>query len=165
MNLSIVSPERIVGVGEGQRDFRLLDNEPELSLDPLPAQITEGEVLTVTARLDRMVDFDVTVRLEVGGISSLDYTLLPSEATIPSGELFTTFTISTLDDDVYEDDERVWLDLRLVGPERIVGVGEGHRDFRLLDNEPVVSLDPLPAQITEGEVLTVVARLDRDGGL
>ena len=162
LNLSIVSPERIVGVGEGQRDFRLLDNEPELSFDPLPAHITEGEVLTVTARLDRMVDFDVTVRLEVGGISSLDYTLLQPMATILTGELFTTFTISTLDDDAYEGDERVWLFLSIVSPERIVGVGEGFRDFRLLDNEPVVSLDPLPAQITEGEVLVVTARLDRE---
>ena len=30
-------------------------------------QITEGEALTVTARLDRVVDFTVTVRLEVEG--------------------------------------------------------------------------------------------------
>ena len=34
-----------------------------------------------------------------------DYTLSQPMATIPAGELFTTFTIGTLDDDVYEGDE------------------------------------------------------------
>ena len=36
------------------REFTLEDNEPEVSLDPLPGQVTEGDVLTVTVRLDRV---------------------------------------------------------------------------------------------------------------
>ena len=160
--LRLVGPERIVGVGDWYRNFMLVDNEPEVSLDPLPRQITEGEALTVTARLDRMADVDVTVRLDVcpeyDPFCAPYLELSPSEATIPAGELVATFTINTIDDDVYGRDEYVYLDLSIVSPERIVGVGEGRRGFRLLDNEPTVSLDYFREQITEGQTLTVGAR-------
>ena len=163
--LSVVSPEFEVGVGRDSGEFTLVDNEPEVSLDPLSPRITEGEILTVTARLNRVADVTVTVRLEVqeyySNFDQDDYTLSQPMATIPAGELFTTFTISTLDDDVYEGDEDVRLYLSIVSPERVVGVGEGQREFTLEDNEPEVSLDPLPLRITEGEALTVTARLDR----
>ena len=43
-------------------------------------------------------------------------TLSPSVATIPAGDLFTTFTINTIDDDVYEMDERVRLDVEISRP-------------------------------------------------
>ena len=176
MYLRLVSPELKVGVREERADFTVLDNEPELSLDPLPEQITEGEALTVTVRLDRVADFTVTVSLDVEGgyrFGQDDYTLsssmakttspsVASVATIPAGELLTTFILSTIDDDVVEDDLNVRVYVRLVSPERIVGVASrDYAEFRLLDNEPVVSLDPLPEQITEGEVLTVTVRLDR----
>ena len=64
----------------------------------------------------------VTVRLEIRGLSSSDYALSPPEATIPAGERFTTFTISTIDDNVVEDIKYVNVYLRLVSPELNVRV-------------------------------------------
>ena len=166
--LSVVSPELKVGVRAGNAGFTVLDNEPELSLDPLPRQVTEGDALTVTVRLDRVADVDVMVRLEVEGkyyrpsFDQDDYTLSPLTATIPAGELLTTFILSTIDDDAYEIELDVRVRLRLVSPELKVGVAsQDYADFRLLDNEPRVSLDPIPREVTEGESLTVTARLDR----
>ena len=89
----------------------------------------------------------MTVLLEVrnSNVDQDDYTLSPSEATIPAGELFTTFTINTIDDGIHENDERVNLYLRIVSPERKVRVAHSYDDrFTLLDNEPVVSLDSIP---------------------
>ena len=167
--LSVVSPEFRIGVERrGSDSFTLVDNEPTVSLDPLPEQITEGEGLTVTVRLDRVADVTVTVLLDF--CPSYDpfcqfpanIELSQSEATISAGDLFTTLTINTIDDDTYAMDERVRLYLRVVSPEFSVGVASrNYAEFRLLDNEPVVSLDPLPPQlangITEGEALVVTA--------
>ena len=153
--------ENVIGLPIS-RTLTITDNDPTVSLDPLPPQITEGEILTVTARLNRVVDFTVTVRLEIfGGIDPSDYTLSPSEAMIPAGDLSTTFTIDTRDDDVAGGDKLVLTDLIVVSPTSGVGVEEGLRHFTLLDNERTISLDELPMQITEGEGLTVTVRLNR----
>ena len=166
--LSVVRPESSVGVAHSYDDrFTLLDNEPVVSLDSIPRvlqEVTEGEALAVMARLDRVADFTVTVRLELEADYGLnfdqdDYTLSPTVATIPAGELFTTFTINTIDDNVVEDRKNVNVRLILVSPERKVGVGYSRVEFTVLDNEPDISLDPLPEQITESEALTVEARL------
>ena len=173
LELRLVSPERIIGVGEGSHDFMLVDNEPVVSLDSLPGHVTEGAVLTVEVGLDRLVDFDVTVRLEASFCGYYDpfdpfcqvpsnLELSPSEATIPAGEEFTIFTINTIDDDAYGGDRNVYVHLSVVSPEFRVGIeGGGPKSFMLLDNEPELSLDPLPEQITEGEDLAVTVRLDR----
>ena len=153
--------ENVIGLPIS-RTLTITDNDPTVSLDPLPPQITEGDILTVTARLNRVVDFTVTVRLEIfGGIDPSDYTLSPSEAMIPAGDLSTTFTIDTRDDDVAGGDKLVLTDLTVVSPTSGVGVEEGLRHFTLLDNERTISLDELPMQITEGEGLTVTVRLNR----
>ena len=160
--LNVVSPKSDVGTGV-RVSFTLVDNEPAVSLDPLPSLIVEGEALTVTARLNRVLDYTVTVRLEVDvflDIGPPDYTLSRLTATIPAGELFTTFVISTIDDDAYEGEEFVELDLRVVSPELDVFVKEEFRAFTLVDNDPRVSFDGLPSLVTEGEALTVTARLD-----
>ena len=153
--------ENVIGLPIS-RTLTITDKDPTVSLDPLPPQITEGDILTVTARLNRVVDFTVTVRLEIlGGIDPSDYTLSPSEAMIPAGDLSTTFTINTRDDDVAGGDKLVLTDLIVVSPTSGVGVEEGLRHFTLLDNERTISLDELPMQITEGEGLTVTVRLNR----
>ena len=164
VSLNVVNPESAVDVTGGPRYFIWVDNAPRISLDPVPLQVTEGEALTVTARLNRVADFTVTVRLEVeisSGIGSPGYTLAQLTATIPAGDLFTTFTINTLDDDVVEGDKFGAISLSLIGSEPTVGVEQGFADFILVDNEPGVSLDPIVSQITEGDSLSVVARLDR----
>ena len=136
-----------------------------MSLDPLPERITEGDDLTVTARLNREVDFDVILSLEVHGLNRREYTLAPAVVTIPNGKLTAIFTLGVVDDARYDRDESVELFLNLISPSVGVSVGEEPREFLLVDNEPEVSLDPLPEQITEGDDLTVTARLNRDGGL
>ena len=132
-----------------------------MSLDPLPEQITEGDDLTVTARLNRAVDFDVIISLEVHGLNRREYTLAPVVVTIPNGKLTAIFTLGVVDDARYDGNESVELLLNLISPSVGVSVGEEPREFLLVDNEPEVSLDPLPEQITEGDDLTVTARLNR----
>ena len=137
-------------------------NMPELSLDSLPARITEGETLEFTARLSHASSVDITVSPRVegdpdGGVDSADYTISPPTVTIPAGELTATFNLMAIDDTVYEGDEPGELHLGVVG----TGAGVQHDPaiFTLVDNEPTISLDPLPERITESEVLTVTARL------
>ena len=73
-----------------------------------------------------MVDFDVTVRLEVSGdVNSSDYTLSQPMATISAGDLLTTFTINTIDDDAVEGNEFVGLNLSIVSSAFRVDVGGG----------------------------------------
>ena len=98
---------RVIGesarVIDGVREFVLVDNEPLVSLDPVTPQITEGESLTVVARLDRVATSDIAVSLEVeiyGRIGSPDYIISPLTATIPAGKLATTFILNTVDDEI-----------------------------------------------------------------
>ena len=64
---------------------------------------------------------------EGGYLSSFDqddYTLSQPMATISAGDLFTTFTINTIDDDAGEGDEFVDLNLSIVSSAFRVDVGD-----------------------------------------
>ena len=194
VRLSVVSPNT-VSEFNSVRSFNLLDNESEVSLVPvvritrtyrteLPYRydgglVSEGDTVAITVRLhpipNLVEDFSVTVRLDIEispDLGSPDYTLSQLTATISPGDFFTTYTISTIDDDIYEGDKLVRATLSVVSPTIGVGVTPyrgltaAFREFTIWDDDqdeprPVLSLDPLPPRVTEGEVLTVTARLDR----
>ena len=147
---------RVIG---GAREFVLVDNEPVVSLDPVTPQITEGESLTVVARLDRVGTSDIAVPLEVeiyGHIGSPDYIISPLTATIPAGELFTTFTLNTVDDDVPEADE--------FGVLFLSDVSEGARAFTVKDNDTATIRFESVAPVYEGEERMITVRLNRPSG-
>ena len=169
-------------VGRPHR-LMLVDNEPTISLNPLPARITEGEVLTVTARLNHASNVDVQVSLQFEAwtldlpeyqresarrrsrdIDSADYTLSPPTATIPAGELTAIFNLMAIDDPDYpkgnpdyEGYEYGRLRLNAIG----AGVVDDPPILALADNHPAISLDSLPERVTEGETLEVTVRLSR----
>ena len=162
--LKVTSPE--IGVGEGNiaRTFKLIDNDPApvISLDPVPPRITEGETLTVVARLSRAVGVDTAVSLAVfGSLDSTDYTLSPTIVTIPAGASLATFTLTTIDDVALERSEWVELHLILITPDTGVNVARGLRTFTLVDNEPlpIIMFDDI-APVTEGGSRVITVRLN-----
>ena len=151
------------------RDVTLWDadaSRPVISLDPI-TDLTEGENLTITARLSSIAMADVMLSLTVSSTllsdaypDSADYTL-SSPQTISAGDLTTMFILETVDDTIYEGIEFGKLVLTIITPGADVDAGNVERTFRLTDNDPipVVSLDPVDARITEVENLTVTVRL------
>ena len=160
---------RGVSILTATRDVTLWDadaSRPVISLDPI-TDITEGENLTITARLSSIAMNDVMLSLTVSSTllsdaypDSADYTL-SSPQTIQAGDLTTTFILETVDDTIYEGIEFGKLVLTVITPGADVDAGNVERTFRLTDNDPVpvVSLDPVDARITEVENLTVTVRL------
>ena len=160
---------RGVSILPATRDVTLWDadaSRPVISLDPI-TDITEGENLTITARLSSIAMNDVMLSLTVSSTllsdaypDSADYTL-SSPQTIQAGDLTTTFILETVDDTIYEGIEFGKLVLTIITPGADVDAGNVERTFRLIDNDPVtvVSLDPVDARITEVENLTVTVRL------
>ena len=164
--LTIITPGADVDAGNVERTFRLTDNDPVpvVSLDPVPARITEVENLTVTVRLSNPTNVDVTLALAVfGDVDRGDYELATPTVTIPAGESVATFNLNTVDYVLPEEDEQVELSLILISPEIGIGLGEVYRTFTLVDNDqvPIVSLDPVVARLDEGQSLMVTARLSR----
>ena len=151
------------------RDVTLWDadaSRPVISLDPI-TDLTEGENLTITARLSSIAMNDVMLSLTVSSTllsdaypDSADYTL-SSPQTISAGDLTTMFILETVDDTIYEGIEFGKLVLTIITPGADVDAGNVERTFRLTDNDPVpvVSLDPVDARITEVEDLIITARL------
>ena len=151
------------------RDVTLWDadaSRPVISLDPI-TDLTEGENLTITARLSSIAMNDVMLSLTVSSTllsdaypDSADYTL-SSPQTIQAGDLTTMFILETVDDTIYEGIEFGKLVLTIITPGADVDAGNVERTFRLTDNDPVpvVSLDPVDARITEVEDLIITARL------
>ena len=160
---------RGVSILPATRDVTLWDadaSRPVISLDPI-TDLTEGENLTITARLSSIAMNDVMLSLTVSSTllsdaypDSADYTL-SSPQTIQAGDLTTTFILETVDDTIYEGIEFGKLVLTVITPGADVDAGNVERTFRLTDNDPVpvVSLDPVDARITEVENLTVTVRL------
>jgi len=83
---------------------------PVIKLSTETDQVKESaETLVITAELDKDTDEDVAIMLDFSGEATLDedYSVNTSELIIPAGELSTSFELTTIPDQVNDDNETV----------------------------------------------------------
>ena len=145
--------------------IRELDLMPVLTLDPI-LDVSEGETLTVTARLSSPLSVGLTLTLVTAGdaLDNIDYVrnFEASSLRIPAGDLTATFTFNIVVDELFEGNETVILTLGVVSPPDGLQLNNVVREFNILDAglRPNLSLLPID-DINEGEATIVTARLNR----
>ena len=145
--------------------IRELDLMPVLTLDPI-LDVSEGETLTVTARLNGPLSVDLTLTLVTAGdaLDNTDYVrdFEASSLLIPAGELTAEFVFKIIVDELFEGNETVILTLGVVSPPDGLQLNNVVREFNILDTglRPNLSLLPID-DINEGEATVVTARLNK----
>ena len=143
----------------------ILDDDgtpPALTIDD--ASASEGDVITFTVSLDRLVLGGLTVtpsftdRTTEG---SEDYSANTAGISFAgtAGES-KTFTVATIDDDVLERDETFRVELSVSGAARWVKATD-HATGTIRDDEPNVTLTIEDASATEGDDITFTVTLDK----
>ncbi|MCR9201189.1 MAG: proprotein convertase P-domain-containing protein, partial [Planctomycetaceae bacterium] len=142
------------------------DELPGVTLSVDSNAITEAPISTavITATLDAVSEKDVTVTLGVSGVATGggdDYTDPATTIVIPAGSLTASTSITTVDNNLYEDDETVIIDI--TGVVNGVETGMQQQIITILEDDPrpVVTLESTSSVISEnsGSAL-IVARLD-----
>jgi hypothetical protein len=123
-----------------------------------------GGSRTVTATIPGANNNPVVVTLTLSGTASnTDYSM-PVTITIPPGSLSSQVTLSSIDDNVFEGNETVVIDITSVsnGTEN----GTQQATVTITDNEttPTVTLSVAPSSITEGNSSSVTATLSNATG-
>ena len=98
----------------------LIDDEAAATLVLTPAEIVEGGVATVTARLSRAVEGQTTLTVSAApesGTDAADFTLSGTTLTIPAGQTVSTGTVTvTANEDQDENHERVRISATVARP-------------------------------------------------
>ena len=139
-----------------------LDTQPTLSLEGVTDISEVAGTLTLTARLDGVLDIPVQITLSAGtggtATEGIDYTL-PSSLEIPAGARVLTFTITINDENVFESDETVELILSASGSD--IQTVMVTRMFRILNDDQTPGVDVIvPTSVNEGDPIDVTIRLD-----
>ena len=151
---------------EIRESFTITENDQPTGIKVNPiTPVTEGEQITVEVVLDAVSNDTVTVMLvdafTGSAASGVDYTALSVtlSAQISVGELSVTFLIDTTGNDgLYEGDETIDLELRLMGSSSVVPVTALIRDA---DQPPSVRFaSSQPTTVAEGSAVDIVVELD-----
>ena len=139
-----------------------LDTQPTLSLEGVTDISEVAGTLTLTARLDGVLDIPVQITLSAGtggtATEGIDYTL-PSSLEIPAGARVLTFTITINDENVFESDETVEFILSASGSD--IQTVMVTRMFRILNDDQTPGVDVIvPTSVNEGDPIDVRIRLD-----
>ena len=161
----------LIELGVTSRTFRILDRDvkPVLSLDPV-GTIAEGSTNEVTVRLDRPLISDLTVSLTIDSAATLaldrpaeegDYELPSTSFVIPASALLTTFSLKSIDDDIYEGDEQFVLRLE---HEPIYtdqfDLGQDTQIVTIRDGDPPeLILDEVVSPVNEGDSFNLTGQL------
>lgn len=97
-------------MGTGAATLHITDNDgvPTVRFDTATQAVNEGGSLTVTVELSNASGLPVTVDYATANGSAVtpnDYTAATGQATIPAGQLSTTFDVFTAQDNIHEGDE------------------------------------------------------------
>ena len=173
ISLSFGSPPAM-GVTAGTHSQTVVtirdDDDPQVVVSFSQSEYTvdEGATTTVTVSLDKDPERTVEIRLEkteVDGVSSADYSGVPTSVTFNSGETEKSFTFVAVDDEVDDDDERVELSF---GSPPAMGVTAGTHSQAVVtirdDDDPqvTVSFGQSAYTVSEGSTVTVTVTLDAD---
>ena len=161
----------LIELGVTSRTFRILDRDvkPVLSLDPV-GTIAEGSTNEVTVRLDRPLISDLTVSLTIDSAATLaldrpaeegDYELPSTSFVIPASALLTTFSLKSIDDDIYEGDEQFVLRLEHepIDTDQF-DLGQDTQIVTIRDGDPPeLILDEVVSPVNEGDSFNLTGQL------
>ena len=161
----------LIELGVTSRTFRILDRDvkPVLSLDPV-GTIAEGSTNEVTVRLDRPLISDLTVSLTIDSAATLaldrpaeegDYELPSTSFLIPASALLTTFSLKSIDDDIYEGDEQFVLRLEHepIDTDQF-DLGQDTQIVTIRDDDPPeLILDEVVSPVNEGDSFNLTGQL------
>ena len=161
----------LIELGVTSRTFRILDRDvkPVLSLDPV-GTIAEGSTNEVTVRLDRPLISDLTVSLTIDSAATLaldrpaeegDYELPSTSFVIPASTLLTTFSLKSIDDDIYEGDEQFVLRLEHepIDTDQF-NLGQDTQIVTIRDGDPPeLILDEVVSPVNEGDSFNLTGQL------
>ena len=139
----------------------------EVSFDRATYVIDEGADRVVRVTLDVDPERTVTipfVKTEVGATSA-DYGGVPSSVTFRSGDTEQMFTVTTVNDTVDDDDERIELSFGTPLPEAVTTGSFGATSIQITDDdapEVTVSFEKSSYRVAEGESVEVTVTLSAD---
>ena len=146
------------------------DDDPQVtvSFEQGAYDVAEGSSASITVTLDKDPERTVMIPLEkteVDGVSSADYSGVPSSVTFDSGETEKSFTFVAVDDEVDDDGERVELSF---GSPPAMGVTAGTHSQAVVtirdDDDPqvTVSFGQSAYTVSEGSSVPVSIQLSRE---
>ena len=139
----------------------------EVNFDQATYIIDEGADRVVRVTLDVDPERTVTipfVKTEVGATSA-DYGGVPSSVTFRSGDTEQMFTVTTVNDTVDDDDERIELSFGTPLPEAVTTGSFGATSIQITDDdapEVTVSFEKSSYRVAEGESVEVTVTLSVD---
>ena len=156
--------DTLVGVAQ---TFEIDDNTRIAFTAPVVPIVEGSDSPEITVHLNYAPDRDITVELSATDAgtaeSPADYVLSQSRVQIPAGAVMATIPLQIKDDNIYEGNETLVLNLRVLDGERVLS--ESSSEFTIVDDElpPTISLDPV-APIREGDTGLITARLSHGLG-
>ncbi|MCU1376650.1 MAG: putative peptidoglycan binding protein, partial [Actinomycetia bacterium] len=152
-------------VGTGTASTRVVsDDVPELNVVG-GGRVVEGQPATITVIADQAPVRDTQVSLSVGGdaTASRDYRTIDPVVTLAAGNTAVVVTLTTLVDDILENDERVVV---AVSPGTGYRVGRAGAAVTTIASQPgaaglpVVTLRPTATRVAEGQPFPLTVSLD-----
>ena len=141
-------------IAEGTATGTIIDDDASrLSIEAGAASVDESEPLIFTVSLDPPIDDEqVTVDLTTAGTATAgtDYMAVPGTLTFTAGEGSKTITVAVADDDDYELDETVEVELRNPKPTGSVVIETGVAMVTIEDNDDSPALSISGTSIAEG---------------
>jgi hypothetical protein len=156
----------IVGEDGQQVTARIQDSggQPRASLGLTGSPLVEdGGVATVTVTLSWASAFDTTINLGFSGTAATtDYTHSAAQVVVAAGQMTGSITLTGVDDDVYEGDETVIVDITGVTNGTENGAQRVTATIQENDAQPTASLGLTGSPLAEnGGVATVTVTLSR----
>ena len=149
-------PDRVSAPGTATATVAIIDNDdPQVtvSFDQTTYTVSEGSAMTVTVRLSADPERTVEIQIEKtdqGGVTTDDYSGVPSSVTFNAGETAKTFIFTATDDDIDDDNEKVVLSFGTLKDDRVTK-GSSATVTIVDDDTRGVTVQPTTLNVLEGE--------------
>jgi len=151
--------------GVQQKTVEIIDNESNLtvSLSVDKSQVTEGESLTLTVRLNSVSTSDVDVELSYSGTATkeVDYSAPTTSLTILAGSVTAVASVSVIDDAIYESATIETIVVDIASVNNAIENGIQKQTIEIIDNDaaPTATLTADKTSITETGTVTLTVEL------
>ena len=149
-------PDRVSAPGTATATVAITDDDDPrvtVSFDQTTYTVNEASAVTVTVRLSTDPERTVTIpieKMDQGGATSADYSVVPESRTFNAGETVKTITFTGKDDDIDDDNEKVVLSFGTLTDDR-VGKGSSATVTIADDDTRGVTVEPTKLNVPEGE--------------
>ena len=159
------------GLSASDVDVTVTDDEGvpvEVSFKESNYPVDEGDTVDVTVTLNRDPERTVVISItktNQGGAVNGDYRGVPSSVTFRSGDTEQTFTVTTVNDTIDDDDESVQLSFGMTLPEAVTRGSFGEATIEIMDDDDpqvTVSFKESSYRVAEGESVEVTVTLSPD---